>query len=77
MKKKLYEVEIRRTVYVMAEDESDAADEAERADETSDSIEAMQVKPGHIPRDGWGRGSLVWGSDEDLTLGAAIDAVKR
>jgi len=78
---KLFQVRVIKTLYVMAEDEGTAADEGEYfADQATESAGGeVEVTP--VTREmpiayDWHLDSLVYGTDEDMTLKQAIDATE-
>lgn len=82
--KKLYEVRTEVVVYVLSEN----ADQAwlDGADAIRDEVDWNGCDPDdvfevtdrhHHLSGGWSRGTLVYGADEETTVGQALDAVPQ
>ena len=74
---KLYKCEYTLTYYAVAETPEDAQDLLSEAIETehhhASNTAVLQIKdPNHRIEDGWDRNSLVYGADNELTLGQAL-----
>ena len=71
MAKKLYQLEITYTAYVMAEDPEAAEDRAyEVVGDGDGDVRASLVYHHNRISWGWDKGALVYGTDEETTLGS-------
>jgi hypothetical protein len=81
--KKLYRVDVEFSYYVLAESEEDAEKEADLAiNDSSPRIYASVADPnGSIAEgrfaEGWDSDSLVYGTQEEITLGAWIAKMRE
>lgn len=79
---KLFEVRAEVVVYVLAEDREGAWDVGRQS--ISDEVDWNGVEPGDLQEvtsrnwcldGGWSRGTLVYGSDKETTVGEILDGL--